>query len=298
MRVWVSGCCGYVGSLLVPYLLCDKHQVVGLDLKWFGGGYLPGDNGSLRLISGDMRDEDVLQWSLEDCDVAIHLAGLTSDKSCQIDLELHQSVNVDALQKVMRTAKEAGVKQFIYLSSAAIFGGETLYSRAKRECEDIVLYHESRDFPCIILRPASVCGYAPRMRFDLPVNRMTRDAMMMREIHVNGGSQVRTNVHIRDLCDTLRKMVGERKSAILNLCASNLTMLETAAKVQMLTGARIVTHDYTDARSYEMTSDLPTTYPIEDAIRDMVVRFKSGYWKDAMTNPVYMNVLQEVEAAA
>ena len=281
MKVWISGACGYVGAALVPRLLAARHKVVAFDTQFFGNGYLP-DNGSLTVVKGDILDVRSVQASLAGCEVVVHLAGLTSDKSCQLHPALSQQINVHGLKLVSALTKN--IYRRIFLSSAAIFGGETTYVKAKKECEEFL----SGSY-WTILRPGSVCGYSPRMRFDLPVNQMTRDAMLKGEITVNGGKQKRTNLHINDLCDTINALFVS-KGGTYNVNSENLTILETARKVAAKTGASIHILDYTDGRSYEMQSDLTTTRTVDEAIRDMIARFKDGYWKDVFTNPGYMNV--------
>ena len=283
MKVLITGCCGYVGSALVPWLLADRHYVVGYDALWFGDGYLPNDNGHFKLIKGDILDENRLAAAAYKCDAFIHLAGLTSDKACQLNPELSQSVNVASLNGVIRATDN--IQRRIYLSSAAIYGGETLYAKAKMECERLL-----QGSKWVILRPGTVCGYAPRMRFDLPVNQMTRDGMLKGTITVNGGKQVRTNLNIRDLCDALRRLIKAGEFNSYNLNGENLTLLDIAKKVSVQTNAAIRVLDYTDGRSYAMDSHLDTQFTVDQAIQEMVSKFKDGYWKDALTNPTYMNV--------
>lgn len=287
MKVMVTGCCGYLGASLVPWLLADRHYVVGYDIQLFGRGNLPQDNGHLKLIQGDIRKSNQYAAALLGCEAVIHLAGLTSDKACQLDPKTAHETNVSSFENVVILSKEMKVKKFIFLSSAAVFGGETSYAKAKQECEKILEPYQSSNFNCTILRPGSICGYSPRMRFDLPVNQMTRDAFMKGEITVNGGRQLRTNVHIRDVIDSLRMLLRAPRGTY-NLNSENISILDTAKRVASITNAAIRIGDYTDGRSYSMESDLRTTYTINEAIRAIVARFKEGYWKDALTNPVYV----------
>lgn len=284
MKILVTGCCGYVGSALIVRLLAESNQVIGYDAQWFGDGYLPQGNKNFKLIKGDIRDEKKLAANVYGCDAFIHLAGLTNDKACQLHPELAQSVNVTSLKTVIRATEP--IKCRIFLSSAAIYGGETLYAKAKIECEHIL-----QDSSWIILRPGTVCGYAPRMRFDLPVNQMTRDAIIKNQITVNGGDQMRTSLHISDLCARLAFLAGNGRPGSYNINADNLTVLDIAKKVAWLTKAAIRIIDYTDKRDYQMNSDFLVSFHTEDAISDMISKFSTGYWKDALSNPLYMNVL-------
>ena len=297
MKILVTGCCGYIGSLLVPFLLADKHDVTGVDIQMFGDGYLPKDNGHFRL------QED---WDGE-FDAVIHLAGLTSDAACQLNPEYANKMNVEYLQVTLHKAKASGIKRFIYVSSAAVYGSTTtpayetdalepttIYGKHKAQCEDLIHKHESKDFKWVILRPAGACGFSPRMRFDLTVNRMTRDAVMTGKINVHGGNQVRPNIHIRDFVDCLRWAL-DSYTGTYNVACENATVMSVAQRVAEITGASIDVTPRTDDRSYSVNSvkisraGFSPIYTVENAINDMKSRFKV-YWPDAMTNPVYMNV--------
>ena len=52
-----------------------------------------------------------------------------------------------------------------------------------------------------MLRPATVCGYSPRLRLDLTVNILTNYAVNQNRITVFGGMQKRPNIHIDDMAD-------------------------------------------------------------------------------------------------
>src|SRR3990167_7386013 len=184
MRVLVTGSCGYVGSWMVPHLLADGHQVTGYDIQWFGDGFLPKDNGNLNLVMADIRNIPALKKALQGMDAVIHMACVSNDHSCQLDEALSTAINYDAFEPLVIAAKQVGVKRFIYCSSSSVYGVSdkpdvtedhpliplTLYNKYKGMCEPLLFKHQSDHFTCVVIRPATVCGYAPRQRFDLTVN--------------------------------------------------------------------------------------------------------------------------------
>ena len=191
----------------------------------------------------------------------------------------------------------------------------TLYNKYKAACEPILLKHQSPDFVCTIIRPATVCGYAPRMRFDLTVNIITAHAVLTNEITVFGGKQKRPNLHIKDMteCYKLLLKAPEDKIAgqIFNVGAQNMKVSDIAELVAdvvyeekegMYPRPAIKTQPSTDARSYHVNSDkifhvlgFAPKFTVADAIRDICIHFRMGMWKDALTAPIYTNVKQLVD---
>lgn len=311
MKCWISGACGYVGSALVPHLLSYGCKVVAYDVGYFGDGHLPKSHPHLKIIKGDIRDAKAAAASMVGCDAVIHLAGLTSDRNCQLEPELADECNVQGFIGLLDAVKALPIERLIVLSSAAAYGSTqepateetklsptTAYSLGKLYCEQAV---KRTSLPYVILRPAGVCGYSPHMRFDLTVNRMVRDAFFTGEINVYGGKQVRPNLHIRDLIAAIKALLTAHHSKVVgqtfNLAGDNSTVLEVAKMVSATTDAAIIVRERADDRSYSIDSgkikrvlDFLPRFTIESAVYDLFARFKSGYWKDAMTNTNYMNV--------
>lgn len=330
MKVLVTGGAGYVGSLLVPHLLAQGHEVTVYDTLWFGSGFLPQDNDMLKVVKGDIRELALLDEALKGQEAVIHLACISNDTSCQLDEKLSTSINYDAFEPLVIAAKRAGVKRFIYCSSSSVYGLShasdvtedhpliplTLYNKYKGMCEPLLFKHQSEDFTCVTIRPATVCGYAPRMRFDLTVNIMTNHAVHKGKITVFGGTQKRPNLHIGDMCDVYKLLLTAPKELIagetFNVGYRNMEVREIAAMISRVVteemGKGIIpieTQASTDNRSYHINSDkikrvlgFEAKRTPEDAVRDICVRFKSGMWKDSLTNPWYTNIVQYQEKNA
>lgn len=326
MKVFVSGACGYVGSLLCPFLLADGHQVVGYDIQFFGDGYWSHSNDSAKLIKGDIRDIDLLRGAMFGCDAVIHLACISNDHSCQLDEALSTSINYDAFEPMVIAAKQAGVKRFIYCSSSSVYGVSdapkvtedhplvplTMYNTFKAACEPLLFKHQGRDFTCVTIRPATVFGAAPRMRFDLTVNILTAHAVLNKKMIVFGGQQSRPNIHIRDMVDCYRMLLNAPAAKIagqtFNVGQQNLKVAEAAiivgevVKRELGLDVAIETQSNTDNRSYHIDSSkikrvlgFEAKNPVAWGVREMCIQFDCGRWKDALTNPLYSNVKQLVD---
>ncbi len=214
-RVLVTGGSGYVGSLLVPQLLADGHEVTVYDTLHYGSDFLPTENPRLHVIEGDVRDTVLFSSAVAGHDAVIHLACISNDASFELDEGLSTSVNLDAFRPLVVAAKGAGVRRFIYASSSSVYGVSdapdvteehplvplTLYNQYKGECEPMLLDEITDDFVGVIIRPATLCGYAPRQRLDLSVNILTNHGFNNGLIKVFGGSQLRPNLHIKDMVE-------------------------------------------------------------------------------------------------
>ena len=217
--ILVTGGGGYVGSVLVPLLLEAGYKVRVLDLFIYGKQVFDGITAAhrlnLELLEGDLRDTALLKKSLSGCDAVIHLACISNDPSFELDPALGRSINYEAFLPLVDIAKDSGVRRFIYASSSSVYGVKeeqnvtedlpreplTDYSRFKAMCEDELEKRRSSGFTTLTLRPATVCGWSPRMRLDLSVNILTNHAVNKGKITVFGGAQLRPNFHVRDCAE-------------------------------------------------------------------------------------------------
>ena len=191
-----------MGSRLVPQLLDLNHQVTIYDILYYGSDFLPTDDPRLTVVQGDLRDTAKLAGCLEGIETVIHLGCISNDASFELHEKLSESVNFDCFEPMVITAKAAGVRRFIYASSSSVYGVSkvpnvtenhplvplTLYNKFKGMCEPLLFKHQSKDFICVTIRPATLCGYAPRQRLDLSVNILTNHAVNHGRITVFGGT--------------------------------------------------------------------------------------------------------------
>ncbi len=317
--VLVTGGAGYVGSVLVPKLLAEGHTVRVLDTYWFGDDVLSSVAGHPRLteIKGDMRDRETLERGIKGATAVIHLACISNDPSFEMDPTLGKSINYDAFFPLVQLSKQHGVKRFVYASSSSVYGIKeeekvteelplkplTDYSKYKAMCEDVLQAARAPGFTCLTLRPATVCGYSPRLRLDLSVNILTNLAVNKREITVFGGSQYRPNLHIQDMTDlycAVLKMPAEKiDGKIFNAGWQNMSIADIAEAVKAEVGSdvKIVTSKTDDLRSYRVSSEKikrelgwEPRYTVPDAIRELVAAFKAGKIPDSLSAPRYSNI--------
>ena len=331
-NVLVTGAAGYVGSLLIPQLLEAGYKVTALDIMYFGDDFLPKGNPNLKTVKADIRDTPTLAREFEGIDAVINLACISNDASFELDEKLSTSINLDAFEPMVIAAKKAGVKRFVYGSSSSVYGVSespdvtedhplvplTLYNKYKGMCEPLLFKHQSPGFVCVTIRPATLCGYAPRQRLDLSVNILTNHAVNNNKITVFGGSQKRPNLHVQDMVDLYKLLleVPDEKIAgqTFNAGFQNLSIMAIAEIVKRIVQEEfpdkgdiaIVTTPTDDIRSYHVNSDkirrvlgFEPQRTIEDAVRDLCRAFKAGKLPRSMEDTFYFNVrrLKELKAA-
>ena len=331
-NVLVTGGAGYCGSLLVPQLLAEGYNVTVYDLLYFGDSFLPKDNPRLKVVPGDIRDVAKLTSVLQNQDVVLSLACISNDASFELDESLSTTINLDAFEPMVVAAKKAGVKRFVYASSSSVYGVSdkpnvtedhplvplTLYNKYKGMCEPLLLKHTDDHFVGVIFRPATVCGYAPRLRLDLSVNILTNHAVTNNKITVFGGSQLRPNLHVQDyadLCKLLLVAPTEKiANQIFNCGYQNMSIMEIAHMVKKVVEQEfpqkapidIVTTPTDDNRSYHINSDkikktlgFAPRHTIEEAVRDLCRAFRDGKILNSFSDDRFYNVrtLKKLKAA-
>ena len=296
MKIFVTGACGYKGTVLVPKLLARGHEVVAFDIMWFGN-YLEA-HPRLEVVKGDVRNADVID--LDGVDAIIHLSSVANDPCGDLDPKLTWEVSALATMQLADKAVRKGVKRFIYASSGSVYGikeesqvTEDLelkpiseYNKTKMVAERVLLSY-ANDMVVQIIRPATVCGYSPRMRLDVSVNMLTMQALAKRKITVFGGQQTRPNIHIDDITDVYVFMLDfPQHRGIYNAGFENISILDIAKQVTTHAEAEIVITESNDPRSYRVNSDklLATGYrpkkTVGHAIREIIEKYHSGELKD------------------
>jgi nucleoside-diphosphate-sugar epimerase len=331
-RVFVTGGAGYIGSALIPRLLGRGYRVTSYDICYYGDNFLPKSNPNLQVIQGDIRDTAKLAGTIAGHDSFISLACISNDASFELDEKLSTSVNLDAFEPMVIAAKKAGVRRFIFASSSSVYGVSdqpdvteehplvplTLYNKYKGMCEPLLFKHTDASFVGVVFRPATVCGYAPRQRFDLSVNILTNHAVSNGKISVFGGEQMRPNLHILDYCDAVQVLLDapDEKVAneVFNVGYQNMSIMDIALLVKRVVEQEfpekgeigIVKTPSDDKRSYHINSDkirralgfIPK-HTIEQAVSDLCRAFKEGRFRNSISDDIYFNVrrMKNLQAA-
>ena len=296
MKILVTGGCGYKGHVLVPKLLARGYEVIAFDLQWFGN-YLAAHK-NLSMIKGDVRHIETIPLDGVDC--IIHLSSIANDPCGDLNPQLTWEVSALATMQLADQAKRRGIKRFIYASSGSVYGVKeelqvteelelkpiSEYNKTKMVGERVLLSYKD-DMVVQIVRPATVCGYSPRMRLDVSVNLLTMQALSKGKITVFGGDQVRPNIHIDDITDLYLHLIDHPEiTGVYNAGFENISIMEIAKMVIQYIPVEIAVTPSNDPRSYRINSDklLATGFrpkkTVNDAICEIIDKHRAGELED------------------
>ena len=315
-KIFITGGAGYVGSALVPKLLKEGYKVRVLDLMIYGKDVLKSHK-NLKIIKGDIRDQNLLKKNIVNMDAVIHLACISNDPSFELNKALGRDINLNAFEPLVKISRDCRVKRFIYASSSSVYGIKketnvneemkleplTDYSKFKADCEKVLQKYQNTDFTTVTIRPATVCGFALRQRLDLVVNILTNLAYHKRLITVFGGDQLRPNIHIDDMVDAylllLKSPDNKIAGKIFNAGYENFSVEKLSKDVKDVIGddVSLIYKKTEDNRSYHISSEkikselgfIPKKN-IKDAVRDLQNAFKNKFLQNTLENEFYFNI--------
>jgi nucleoside-diphosphate-sugar epimerase len=294
MKILLTGGCGYIGTALTSELLAQGHTVRVVDIQWFGN-YLP-PHPNLTVVQDDIRNSS--SWDLCGIDAILHLANVANDPCSDLNSKLNWEVNALATMFLVERAIKDGVPRFVFASSGSVYGvkdepevTENLdlvpisdYNKTKMVSERVLLSYKDQ-IHVQIVRPATVCGYSPRMRLDLSVNMLTMQALANHKITVFGGNQTRPNIHLKDMVRVYLHLLdkGKSVSGVFNAGFENISIMDIAQTVTQTIPAEIVVTPSNDPRSYRLSSKkllatgFEPQYRVADAIAEVTEAFRKGH---------------------
>jgi nucleoside-diphosphate-sugar epimerase len=271
--------------------LIKNHFVRVIDNQWFGN-YLP-ENKNLEIIKADIRDISKDE-NFKGYDAIIHLANIANDPSVDLDPSLSWEVNVLAAKKLIEISIKNNLKKFIYASSGSVYGIKdelnvtedldllpiSTYNKTKMICERLLLSYKDK-IELFIVRPATVCGFSPRMRFDVSVNMLTLQALKKKKLTIFGGKQIRPAIHIDDMVSLYEHcLFSNIETGIYNAGFENISILDLGKKIQKIINCEIeIKKDVNDPRSYRLSSKklLDTGFKKKFSVEDAILQLKKLY---------------------
>lgn len=319
-KILIAGGAGYIGSVLIPKLVDRGYTVDVVDLLWFGN-HLPS---TIRILEKDIFD--LTTEDLKGYDQVVFLAGLSNDPMAEFSPSKNFIFNAAAPAYLAYVAKGAGVSRYVYASSCSVYGYtiDELYDESrpttcgypygisKLQGEQAVLQLADDNFSVISLRKGTVCGYSPRMRFDLIINAMFRSAMRDDAIIVNNPAIWRPILSVQDAANAYIRAIEASPgiTGVFNIASGNFTVGEIGDRVREIIEtklnrkARLEIRNIKDFRNYKVSTDrardILSFHPREDVgdiVNSLIAHL--GTISD-WDNPEYFNIqmlkMQELSA--
>ena len=270
-NVLVLGGAGYIGTTLAPYLQDNNCNVTVVDTNWFGN-YLPSNINTIQKDIFDLNQNDLVGF-----DTVIFLAGLSNDPMAEFSPKDNFIYNTGMPAYIGFLAKEAGVKRLIFASSCSVYGythnstfteddvaiSNYPYGVSKLQGERSLLALADENFSVVCFRQGTVSGYSPRMRLDLALNTMFKNALNKGEITLNNPKIWRPILGLIDLCEAYLLAINSnlQKGEVINISSFNTTIGELAQAVKSFVKQQygldinITNQNVQDYRNYKVSTD-------------------------------------------
>jgi len=305
----ITGGFGYIGSSMIRHFR-NRYRIVVVDNLMYN--QLPlvyPILDDVEFIHADARDSSVMAPIVETADIIFPLAAIVGAPACDKKKDAAVSTNLTAVQDLVKLAQHGQIIVFPNTNSGygdtggAICTEETplnaisLYGKTKDDAERAVLGYDN----AVAFRLATVFGYSPRMRLDLLVNTLVKEAVDTGTINVFDDSFMRNYIHVKDICrafefavDNIDKMRGQ----VYNLGNDKVNMSKgelVDVIVKQLPNTRVHYKNQTDPdkRNYIVSSaklyelGWSPSYDLDDGIIELKQFYKHGIidtLKGHMTN--------------
>ena len=304
-KILVTGGSGYQGVKFIKKLVNDGYSVINIDNNLFGNYFI----NHKRVKNYNLDINQIYKINLKNVHACIHLASIANDPMVDLDQSFSWETSALGTMVLMEHLIKHKVKKIIYASSGSVYGIKkekkvtenlslkplSTYNKVKMVTERVLLSYK-KYLDVIILRPATVCGYSPRMRLDITVNMLTFHALKNKKITVFGGKQKRPNVHIDDLLDAYMFFLKKNISTnIYNIGFENLSIIDIAKKISKIIKSKIIIKkNSNDARSYNLDSSklLKTGYKPKKNISTAVLELKELYEKKILKDKANFHSIQ------
>ncbi len=292
MKILVTGGCGYIGTELIKSLLKKNIKVISVDKKIFGDNLPKHKNLKNLKLCVSKIDKKIMR----NVDIVIHLAAISNDPAALLNSKITWETNVLYTLHLLNVSKQSKIKQFMFASSGSVYGVSpkkkvdektklvpiTDYNKTKMIGE-ILVNNFKEFFFTLILRPGTVCGYSGNIRTDLTVNAMTLDAIIKKKITVNGGSQIRPQLHIDDMINCYNYFIGKKINDIFNVGFENYSINNIANIIkENLPKVKIRKNSSLDVRSYRLYSrklldhGFKPTKNANNAVQELIINFEKN----------------------
>lgn len=293
-KILILGSEGFLGTIVVQKLIKSKKfkNITGVDICLFGKY-----NNKFKSFKLLRTDYSKLNKNfLSKFDYIIDLANVSNDPSSEIDPNFTKNNNYNNKIKFYRKLKK--VKNYIYASSCSVYGMNKNLVNENSKLSPISVYSKSclkfenflkkNYLPFTILRFGTLFGWSKRMRYDIAINKIIRDACYNKSIEVLGGSQYRYFCFNETAADIIIDAISGStiyNNRILNIGNFNIKIINLAKKIYSYFGKNVnFRHERfnVDHRSYKVSTltiskinkKYLSKYYIDKAIKKTIKKIK------------------------
>lgn len=270
-KILILGSEGFLGSVLVPYLLKDKNiRIIGIDECFFGKNNKKNKNFKFyRKNYKNLKKNFFKQF-----DFIIDLINISNDPASELNKKFTNLTNYSNKVKLYNKIKNLkNISKYIYMSSCSVYGNNSNLITEKSGPKPISLYSKlclkyenylknQKKIPYTILRLGTLYGWSPRMRYDIAINKIIRDMIFHKKIEILGGTQLRFFCYNIFACEIIHKIIYNKRNnylnKIFNIGNFNTNIIQLTKKILKLTKIKNINiyHEKNtiDKRSYEVST--------------------------------------------
>lgn len=308
--VVVFGGAGYIGCPLVEMLLEEGYKVKVFDDYSFGDDGIKNiDHPNLVIIEASICDCQAVSAAVKGADAVILLAAVVGHRIREVPSAMMRTVNFLASTVVLDASIEHGVPRFIFASTNSVYGSDpglfyettipspvTLYARLKLRMEERVISEKKKGvFHPTALRIGTCHGLSGRMRFDLVVNGLVRDAVLNGKVSITSGEQMRAFVQVRDAARAFVACLKAHENSIsgevfnvaapdqnlqINQVVNILKSILPETEVEILSGEPDLVSYRLSCKKIEKLLDFKCTWSLEDSMKEVIDALRKGQFKD------------------
>jgi nucleoside-diphosphate-sugar epimerase len=309
-KILITGAAGYIGSSLTTKLVLLGHDVIALDNLSLTNNSLSHlflrDN--FKFVNGDVRNKKLISKIIKDVDFIIPLAALVGAPLCDKFPKLTKEVNLESIKYILKKIKKN--QKIIYPNTNSGYGigkknkfcDETsplnpisLYGKTKVEAEKYILRHNNS----VVFRLATIFGFSYRMRTDLLVNFLVKEAVIKKKIEIFEPHFRRNYIHISDIVDAFIFVINnfqKMRGNIFNVGLSNanltkIQLVKTIKKILSKTKIKIIKNKKDpDKRDYFVSNKKIEKYgykprvSLETGIKELSKIYEINDFKDNKNN--------------
>ena len=268
-KILVLGSEGFLGSVLVPYLIKKKNIVVGVDKCFFGSNNVPNKN--FKLYKKDYNH--LPKNFFDNFEFIIDLVNISNDPASELNQRFTNMTNYfNKLKLYEKLEDNKNISRYIYMSSCSVYGNNKNLISERSKPKPISLYSKlclkyekylkkRNKIPFTIMRLGTLYGWSERMRYDIAINKIMRDMIFLKKIEILGGTQLRFFCHNKFACDVINQIIMENKkqtkNKVFNIGNFNTNIIQLTNKILKLTKIKNINihHEKNtiDKRSYEVS---------------------------------------------